>query len=539
MLVLIVVAAAVAFSLFVASYQSQLTREEAATHARELESVRMINITVSPNGFNVYVTFVSADIQYMNITNYYLNGQSVQSWLYYPQGATPPPWMVPGKGCTFPANESCGLVSPLQQISVNLTAAGSVGTPIRLSLFTARSNEFSYTFVPPTAIAKVYFVQIGAGETVPVFDGSASFQPSEPDNATITSYDWTVLPQELTPTGVAYDADSGVVYVTDYRWANVTVVSDSNNSILTNVPVGAGPVGLAYDGATNEVFVANSGSHDVSVISAFSDTTAVRPIMVGQGPAGVAWDEGFKIFVANRGSDNVSVINTTSDSVVATVHVGTAPAAVAYDPTTKQVFVTNSGSANVTVIDDSGPRADQVVDNLSVGTMPEGIAFDDGTQQLFVANFASHNVSVISASAVSVHVVANVTVGTMPAGVAYDSASSQVFVTNSGSGNVTIINDSGSKADDTVANRTTGAAPDGITFDSLKREAFVANNGSSSLSVLSDRTDTVVAYGLRYVAQGEEFEEAYLLAGESYTVRLQVTNSDGIVGSASIVYEQP
>lgn len=203
MLVLIVVAAAVAFSLFVASYESQLTNEEKAAHNRTLESLHLLRISVTyPGGFPVDITFVGADVNYMNITGYEIDGAPVQGWQFYPAGVPAPPWMTT-TGCltsntTLLYKEGCEMVAPFQTVKVvldpdnsSLAQLNSTTTPIQLSVFTTLANEFSYSFIPPVAIASIFFVESGSG-SIPVFDGTNSYQPNEPDNATLVAFAWSV-----------------------------------------------------------------------------------------------------------------------------------------------------------------------------------------------------------------------------------------------------------------------------------------------------------------------------------------------------------
>jgi flagellin-like protein len=215
MLVVIVVAAATGFSFFVASYQKQLQGEETQQHLRHLETGRVTGIqlatlaTCAPKSPLVptlggapcvNVTFVSGDVNPMNITDYEINGIPVPTWLFFPENQVPwvSAWMV-SHGCPSgvndSTNQSCQLVAPYQQVSIAfilpyLTAPPA--PPIKLLLFTALADEFQFDFVAPVAIASTFFVETGSGATVPVFDGLGSFQPSEADNASLVGFAWYV-----------------------------------------------------------------------------------------------------------------------------------------------------------------------------------------------------------------------------------------------------------------------------------------------------------------------------------------------------------
>ena len=54
--------------------------------------------------------------------------------------------------------------------------------------------------------------------------------------------------------------------------------------------------------------------------------------------------------MANSGSNNVSVVSATSFAVLKTVAVGINPTFVAADPTSSKVYVTNQGSSTTSII---------------------------------------------------------------------------------------------------------------------------------------------------------------------------------------------
>jgi YVTN family beta-propeller protein len=197
--------------------------------------------------------------------------------------------------------------------------------------------------------------------------------------------------------GIAYDAATGQVFVTNLATGNINVVNDTTNAVVATIPDGgdgSDPWGMAYDAATGQVFVANSGFDNVSVVSDTNDTV-VANIPVGEGPDGVTYDPAKgQVFVTNLYSSTVSVISDRTDRVVATVPVGSGPyGGAAYDAATGQMFVANSGSGNVSVINDT---TDKVVAWVPVGSNPIGAAYDSAKGEVFVANSGSDDVSVIS-----------------------------------------------------------------------------------------------------------------------------------------------
>ena len=92
------------------------------------------------------------------------------------------------------------------------------------------------------------------------------------------------VPVGSDPEWAAYDTAKGDVFVTncgEVCWTggsgsgNVSVINDTTDKVVAWIQVGSYPSGVAYDAATGQVFVANYGSDDVSVISFTSPAYAV------------------------------------------------------------------------------------------------------------------------------------------------------------------------------------------------------------------------------------------------------------------------
>jgi YVTN family beta-propeller protein len=248
------------------------------------------------------------------------------------------------------------------------------------------------------------------------------------------------IPVGYFPSGVAYDSGKDEVFVANVAGsgeARVSVISDINNTVIANIPLHYVVIssteltvtaGVAYDSGKDEVFVANNLAGTVSVISD-SNNTVVATIPVGDHPLGVAYDSGKgEVFVANN-DGTVSVISDSNNTVIATIPVGLHPAWVAYDAGKGEVFVTNSGDNTISVISDS---THTVTATIPVGGSPQGVAYDSGKGEIFVAtsrgNYLNGTVSVISD--ITNTVTETIPAGIGPYGVAYDSGKDEVFVTN-------------------------------------------------------------------------------------------------------------
>ena len=315
----------------------------------------------------------------------------------------------------------------------------------------------------------------------------------------------TVSVQQV-PSGLAYDPAKNEVFVVNTNAGTVSVISDSNNSVVATIPLGNPvPIGvatwIAYDSGTGELFVSLSFARNgkVAVISD-SSNIVVDTITVGGEPEGVAYDPGKgEIFVANALSDVVSVISDKTDAVVANVTTEYGTSAIAYGR--GEVFAANippnnrsnptAESDTVSVISDSN---NTVVANITVGNSPQSVAYDAGKNEMFVANLDSETISVISDKSNSV--IKTLSVGNYPYMIAYDQPNGELFVTcsngtglvdpNSLVGTVSVISDNSNTV---TANITLGgprSSGAGVVYDSAKSEVFIADSFLGTVSVISD-----------------------------------------------------
>jgi len=210
MLVLIVVAAATAFSFFVASYEQQLTSQENATHLRNLEVVNVLSVTTtalrggSTKFASMNITIGSGDINAMWIMDFLIDGNVVVSY----NASIVETGYSTSVGVLLGDSNSTLEIPPLDQAVItldlnpvtpefsflNASYGPTSQTFLELQYFTQRGSLFTTVYVPPTALAEVYYLEESTGPTtsveVPVLDGTRSFQ--EGANATIIAWDWTV-----------------------------------------------------------------------------------------------------------------------------------------------------------------------------------------------------------------------------------------------------------------------------------------------------------------------------------------------------------
>ena len=133
----------------------------------------------------------------------------------------------------------------------------------------------------------------------------------------------------------------------------------SSPVVAASVPLGVGPTYSYLDPHLNRLYVTNAGDNTVSVFDASNVNVAntppipslSAPVAVGTTPAGIAaLQDGSRFYVANSGSNDVSVVSATSFAVLKTVAVGVGPTFVATEPGSTKVYVTNPRGFSTSII---------------------------------------------------------------------------------------------------------------------------------------------------------------------------------------------
>jgi flagellin-like protein len=245
-LVLIVVGAATALSVFVASYQKQLQSEEALNHDRNLEAITVLHLrpTLEVNHTSDWgllnFSLASLDVNPMVVTGVSLNDQALQNYTAWALDLSTGDYttITVGPGGQLP-------LDPREQVNVLVDVVAGNNSSfydrstvlaatdyIKIDVFTALQNDFGRVFIPPTAIALVAPLETLSNsstyESVPILDGSSSFQPG---NATIIQWNWSV-------------SNAGnVSYFTGEKVADHTMVAGKTYTILLTVTNSDGLLG--------------------------------------------------------------------------------------------------------------------------------------------------------------------------------------------------------------------------------------------------------------------------------------------------------
>lgn len=287
---------------------------------------------------------------------------------------------------------------------------------------------------------------------------------------------------------VTYDKGKGEVFVGN--GSNLSVVSDTTYRTVRTIVLPESPLATTYDSGKGEVLVGYSSSRNISVVSDSNDSV-VANVTISENPYtevdSLAYDSGKgEVFVGffsptpNGWSYGLAVVSDQTNKVVATISVESEVSLV-YDPAKGLVFATQPSEDNIAVISDV---SNQILMTIPVHAWdgvydpPKGELFFEGGQGIEVLNDTSSRV------------VANVTlqfgmVG--PNGLTYDEGSGQVAVEILGGqrcyGSISFINDTTNTVASAIA---PGNGPNGgdLIFDVGKQELFVGGRCPGSLAVI-------------------------------------------------------
>ena len=190
----------------------------------------------------------------------------------------------------------------------------------------------------------------------------------------------TVLTRDLTVPGAWLEADTfdsanGYLYFTSADSNRVAVIAGSNNTQLSTIDVGGGQFGIAYDNANGDMYV--SEASQVTVFSASTGSVVTNIPGPGGGSdhtdavSAVVYDPANQqVYVSDSGSSQVTVIAASSNTILSNLTVGSAPCGMAYDSSNGYLYVSNYGSSNLSVIDTSD---DVVIGSIPVAPSPVGL----------------------------------------------------------------------------------------------------------------------------------------------------------------------
>jgi YVTN family beta-propeller protein len=208
------------------------------------------------------------------------------------------------------------------------------------------------------------------------------------------------------PTGIAINSINNTIYVTNMGSNTVSVINGTTNVVAKNITLTTGelegegtgffsPAGIAYNSDTGNLYVTNRGSDTVSVINGTTNALVDEISVDAVAPSGIVYNAANNyIYVTNMGSNTVSVLNGTTNTIVANIPVGLGPNGIAYNQNNGDVYVANSINGTISVIDG---LENTITSTIPIGAnnVPNDISYNVNNDRLFVINTNSSTVSAI------------------------------------------------------------------------------------------------------------------------------------------------
>ncbi|UMA64740.1 PQQ-binding-like beta-propeller repeat protein [Roseivivax marinus] len=198
------------------------------------------------------------------------------------------------------------------------------------------------------------------------------------------------------PTGIAYDASRGQVFVSDWYNARLWALDAETLEVEAELETAAAPAGLALSPDDRWLAAAERDADRVTLWDAGTLEPHAR-ISVGTRPYGLRFAPDGRLFVGNVGTNDLSVIEPEAGTVTATIPVGERPYGVAFAQ--GRAFVTNQYAGTISVI--ALDTLDTVA-TLNAGEYPEGVDDAENGAIIVVANWFDNSVSLIDAATLEV-----------------------------------------------------------------------------------------------------------------------------------------
>jgi YVTN family beta-propeller protein len=405
------------------------------------------------------------------------------------------PAAILGSEETYVANAGSGTLTVVDPRNFSVNTTSTVGTtPVALVASGSEPNtDFqSYLYVANARSDNLSVINVG----------------SAPGN--LTAQPFASIPVGSGPDALAFDPDSGRLYVADGGSDNISIVSGLR-PIPSGFSVGTDPAGLVYDNGDGCLYVANAGSDNVSVACDLVPPSGHGSFSVSA-PGAIAYDARNSHLYVSTGQNEVQVLNaSTGQPVGSEIPVGSSYpdwTRMLYDPTNGNVYVTNWLDYNISVINGSTNSVSATIALPSTGaySYPVGLTYDSANGFLYV-RMASYYVIVVNTSSEQVVGTINVGWDASSRDLVYDSVNREVYVdswNNSGNGTgvVRAINGSTSAINGSNLlldpNVTLQRAAGAIAVDPSNGLVFVFSGGSANdwpngnLSIINGSTDRIV-----------------------------------------------
>jgi YVTN family beta-propeller protein len=244
------------------------------------------------------------------------------------------------------------------------------------------------------------------------------------------------------------------------------------------------------------VFVSNERSGDVTVIDGATDSV-IGTFPVGKRPRGIhATPDGRRVFVTLSGSprmapgldenrapadkraDGLGVIDPSTHKLIDRWHVGSDPEQFAISKDGKFAFIANEDDASASIIDlDSG----QLRGKIKVSEEPEGVGVNPANGEVYVTCEEKGEVFAIDPD--QQRVIATIETGGRPRSVAFSSDGSRAYVACENGGYIAVI-DARSRKLLSKIQLPTGSLPMGTVVSADGKELYVSTGRGNAVAII-------------------------------------------------------
>jgi len=159
------------------------------------------------------------------------------------------------------------------------------------------------------------------------------------------------------PTGIDYNPDNKLMYVTNRDDNSVSVINYSSNLVIKNITgVGKQSNGIIYNPDNNLIYVTNFYEGSISVINSSFNTVIKNITDVGKNPSDIAYNTNNKLlYIINkdRAFDHVTIIDPMNGDIIEKVVIGNDARHILYNPSNHKMYITKNSSPGMLVMNTS------------------------------------------------------------------------------------------------------------------------------------------------------------------------------------------
>jgi YVTN family beta-propeller protein len=256
------------------------------------------------------------------------------------------------------------------------------------------------------------------------------------------------------PSDVVVNPNTNFIYVTKINVGTVTLIDGSTNKVVDTLELDNSSQfysegGIAINEMTNEIYVlTNNYSEEGNYASISIIDGLTNKLQQSFKVADLRWDydvgDSARDIILNSKTNNVYVVlmfgdlyvidgSTKTESDKITIGYEKTPHQVNVNEERNMAYVSNFNNQSISVIDGS---TNELIKTVQVGIDPQGIAIDTATNTIYVVTYGQE-VAVVDGATHDVK--GKIPVGEFPERAALNKNNGLLYVTNTGSNSISVI----------------------------------------------------------------------------------------------------